>query len=88
MSIELKNAIEKYKEIERNFIDQIETKYKLKFDKKGVFGKNYAYNLLSESLFINFKSDACVACRMGVNTTTAYLSLRCNKDCYFCFNPN
>lgn len=88
MSIELKNAIEKYKEIERNFIDQIETRYKLKFDKKGVFGKNYTYNLLSESPFINFKSDACVACRMGVNTTTAYLSLRCNKDCYFCFNPN
>ena len=88
MSSELKNAIKKYEEIEGNFINQIESKYKLKFDKKGVFSKNHTYNLLEESPFINFKSDACVACRTGVNTTTAYLSLRCNKDCYFCFNPN
>ena len=39
MNSELKNAIKKYEEIERNFIDQIEGKYKLKFDRKGVFRK-------------------------------------------------
>ena len=65
MNSELKNAIKKYEEIERNFIDQIEGKYKLKFDKKGVFSKNRAYNLLGESPFVNFKSEACVACRTG-----------------------
>ena len=37
MSSDLKSAIQKYEAIERSFIDQIENKYKLKFDKTGVF---------------------------------------------------
>lgn len=84
----LQSAIRRYEIIEQNFINHIENKYRLKFDKTGVFGGNESFESQNESPFINFKSNACIACRMGVNTTTAYLSLRCNKNCYFCFNPN
>ena len=87
MSSDLKSAIQKYEAIEQNFIDQIENKYKLKFDKTGVFASTLNFSG-DQSPFINFKSSACVACRTGINTNTTYLSLRCNKDCYFCFNPN
>lgn len=33
-------------------------------------------------------SPACVACRKGVRTATFFVSLRCSRSCYFCFNPN
>ncbi|MEG0016794.1 MAG: radical SAM protein [Gordonibacter sp.] len=33
-------------------------------------------------------SPACVACRTGERTVTFFASLRCPKNCYFCFNPN
>lgn len=84
----LESAIEKYTKIEQNFIKQIENKYNLVFDRDGIFMNNFKFNAAQESPFINFKSSACIACRTGIDTHTAYLSLRCNKNCYFCFNPN
>lgn len=33
-------------------------------------------------------SDACAACRTGADSYTGFISLRCHRDCYFCFNPN
>lgn len=33
-------------------------------------------------------SPACEACRTGAQTTTFYLNVACNRDCFFCFNPN
>ncbi|MBE2268077.1 MAG: radical SAM protein [Anaerolinea sp.] len=40
------------------------------------------------SIYINAISPACVACRKGVGSATFYVSLRCHRDCYYCFNPN
>lgn len=40
------------------------------------------------SIYINAISPACVACRKGVGTATFFVSLRCHRDCYYCFNPN
>ena len=88
MGNDLRSAIRKYEAIEQNFIDRIESKYKLKFDKTGIFSNVSNFSLQGQIPFINFKSSACIACSTGINTSTAYLSLRCNKDCYFCFNPN
>lgn len=33
-------------------------------------------------------SSACKACRTGERTATFFVSLKCTKNCYFCFNPN
>lgn len=40
------------------------------------------------SLWRNWISPACVACRTGEATATFFVDLRCTKKCYFCFNPN
>ncbi len=40
------------------------------------------------SLVYNRISPACEACKRGVGTMTAYLSFRCHRNCFFCFNPN
>ena len=42
----------------------------------------------SASLWRKWISPACVACRTGERTETFFVSLACNRDCYFCFNPN
>jgi pyruvate formate-lyase activating enzyme-like uncharacterized protein len=41
-----------------------------------------------KSIYINQISPACVACREGIGSATFFISLQCNRDCYFCFNPN
>ena len=40
------------------------------------------------SLWRNWISPACVACRTGERTATFFISLKCSRHCYFCFNPN
>jgi pyruvate formate-lyase activating enzyme-like uncharacterized protein len=42
----------------------------------------------NKSIYINRISSACIACREGVGSATFFISLQCNRDCYFCFNPN
>lgn len=51
--------------------------------KKGAIVRNNDH-----SVYINAISPACVACRKGVGTATFFVSLRCHRDCYYCFNPN
>jgi pyruvate formate-lyase activating enzyme-like uncharacterized protein len=41
-----------------------------------------------KSIYIHQISPACVACREGIGSATFFISLQCNRDCYFCFNPN
>lgn len=41
-----------------------------------------------KSISINWLSSACTACRTGEGSYTTFLSLKCHRDCYFCFNPN
>lgn len=40
------------------------------------------------SLWLNWISPACLACRTGEETETFFVDLRCLRHCYFCFNPN
>jgi len=40
------------------------------------------------SLVYNRISPACEACKRGVGTMTSYISFRCHRSCFFCFNPN
>lgn len=41
-----------------------------------------------KSLYVNWISPACRACKKGERTLTSIISLKCHKNCYFCFNPN
>ena len=40
------------------------------------------------SLVYSRISPACEACKKGVGTMTSYVSFRCHRHCFFCFNPN
>jgi pyruvate formate-lyase activating enzyme-like uncharacterized protein len=42
----------------------------------------------SKSIFVNSISPACQACQTSVGSTTFFLSLKCHRDCFYCFNPN
>jgi len=41
-----------------------------------------------KSVYINQISPACVACQTGVGSATFFTSLKCNRECFYCFNPN
>lgn len=40
------------------------------------------------SLYLNTISPSCIACQKGNTSITFYLSLKCVRQCYFCFNEN
>lgn len=40
------------------------------------------------SLYINKISPACIGCRGEALSATHFISMRCNRKCYYCFNPN
>lgn len=41
-----------------------------------------------KSIYINAISPSCVACQTGANSSTFFISLKCHRDCFYCFNPN
>lgn len=42
----------------------------------------------SKSIYTKRISPACLACQTGVGSTTYFISLKCHRDCFYCFNPN
>lgn len=40
------------------------------------------------SIWRQWISRACLACRTGKNTGSVFVDLRCTRNCYFCFNEN
>lgn len=51
-------------------------------------GKDVRCENNSASLVRGWMSPACVACRTGEETATFFVSLKCTRNCYFCFNVN
>jgi pyruvate formate-lyase activating enzyme-like uncharacterized protein len=41
-----------------------------------------------KSVYVNRISPGCQACQTGVGSLTFFVSLRCHRNCFFCFNPN
>ncbi len=41
-----------------------------------------------KSLRIGNVSPACVACQTGTGSATFFISLKCHRKCFYCFNPN
>jgi uncharacterized protein len=40
------------------------------------------------SVYANRISPSCVACQTGIGSSTFFVSLKCHRDCFYCFNPN
>jgi pyruvate formate-lyase activating enzyme-like uncharacterized protein len=51
--------------------------------KKGALIRNN-----EKSIYINRISPSCVACQTGNGSSTFFVSLKCHRDCFYCFNPN
>lgn len=41
-----------------------------------------------KSIYTNHISPSCVACQTGMSSSTFFISLKCHRDCFYCFNPN
>ncbi len=41
-----------------------------------------------KSIYINRLSPSCAACQVGLGTATFFASLKCSRNCFYCFNPN
>jgi uncharacterized protein len=55
----------------------------ISLQKKGAIIRNGG-----NSIYFNEISPACVACQTGEESFTFFISLRCHRNCYYCFNPN
>jgi pyruvate formate-lyase activating enzyme-like uncharacterized protein len=51
--------------------------------KKGAVTRNH-----KKSIYTNRISPSCVACQTGIGSATFFVSLKCHRDCFYCFNPN
>jgi len=51
--------------------------------KKGAVVRNDA-----KSVYVNRISPSCVACQTAAESQTYFISLKCHRNCFFCFNPN
>jgi pyruvate formate-lyase activating enzyme-like uncharacterized protein len=52
-------------------------------DKRGAIVRNDAKSVYTQRI-----SSGCLACQKGVGSSTFFISLKCHRDCFFCFNPN
>lgn len=50
---------------------------------KGAILRNHC-----KSIYLNRISPACEACQTGVGSATYFISLKCSRKCFYCFNPN
>ena len=41
-----------------------------------------------KSIYTSRISPGCVACQTSVGSYTFFVSLKCHRNCFFCFNPN
>jgi pyruvate formate-lyase activating enzyme-like uncharacterized protein len=41
-----------------------------------------------KSIVVNGISPSCQACQAGTTSKTFFISLKCHRDCFYCFNPN
>ena len=56
--------------------------------KKEVFKDSIISRNGAKSLYLNWISPACRTCKTGEKSLTSFISFKCHKNCYFCFNPN
>ena len=66
-------------------LEQVENK---KQNKELLRENKAVYRNNNKSIYVNRISSACEACQTGSETYTTFLSMKCHRNCYFCFNEN
>lgn len=96
----LQSYLDIYKDVEHATIEQIQG-YGLPFEREnnqkqiyldvvqqlqtsGALIRNNGKSVVSNGRL----SSACEACQTGTGSYTSFVSLKCHKQCYFCFNEN
>lgn len=95
--MDLREYAEAFDEVERDFEAAVE-KFGVPFERKESAPREERARVAAAcgchcenggfSLWRNWLSPACAACRTGEETATFFIDLKCTKSCYFCFNPN
>lgn len=91
--------IEEYAEIEREYRDSLAVRgvdfapsrrgeAEIEAAKDRLRAKGARFRNGGASIATGPLSSACRACSNDLGSRTFVLSLRCNRDCYFCFNAN
>ncbi|MFZ5857934.1 MAG: radical SAM protein [Chloroflexota bacterium] len=87
-----------YVRIERDFIQQIkesgvefaveDTNAWFAERLSGLRKKSAIIRNGDKSIYTKRISPSCEACQIGVTSSTFFVSLKCHRDCFYCFNPN
>ena len=70
--------------LEKNNLGKREEEQRAKLKKAGALFRNNDHSIVSNGKI----SSACEACQTGTGSYTTFVSLKCHRDCYFCFNKN
>jgi pyruvate formate-lyase activating enzyme-like uncharacterized protein len=70
--------------LEKNDIEDSRQSKQAQLKASGAIFRNNNKSILSNSRI----SSACEACQTGTGSFTTFVSLKCHRDCYFCFNKN
>jgi uncharacterized protein len=94
----LRSYAERYVRIYRDFMEQVHqmgVEVEPQDDSQQVWAriaalKKKGANLRNDarSISVNGISSACQACQTGIGSMTFFVSLKCHRDCFYCFNPN
>ncbi len=94
----LRSYAEQYVRIYQDFMDQVrQTGLEIDSgDEQGQFAARVAAlqkkgaqtRNASKSIYLKRISSACQACKTGLESDTFFISLKCHRDCFYCFNPN
>ena len=94
----LKKDAEKYIYQYENFNNYIKSKGIKISDKEYISDENILIEKLKEkgayichngkSIYYNNISPSCIDCHTGYGSATYIITLKCNRDCFFCTNKN
>lgn len=70
-------------EVEENDTTELTTQKTQSLREKGAVVRNNEYSIYNTRI-----SPSCVACQTAQDTSTFFISLKCHRDCFYCFNPN
>ena len=70
--------------LEKRNLGKKEEEQRAGLKKAGALFRNNEHSIVSNGKI----SSACVACQTGTGSYTTFVSLKCHRDCYFCFNKN
>lgn len=69
-------------------IDPVDYAAEVQSRQEALRQKGARFRNSDKSIYINRISPGCEACQTGLGSATFFISLKCHRSCYYCFNPN